>query len=37
MQYFETSAKMDKNVREVMNHMMGKVYEKMFSSGGSNG
>ena len=30
MEYFETSAKLDKNVREVINHMMTKVYDKMF-------
>ena len=37
MEYFETSAKLDKNVREVINHMMTKVYDKMFLQAASNG
>jgi hypothetical protein len=36
MEYFETSAKLDKNVREVINHMMGKVYDKMFVQASTN-
>ena len=36
MEYFETSAKLDKNVREVINHMMTKVYDKMFLQAASN-
>ena len=35
MQYFETSAKLNKNVDELINHMMEQVYAKMFSA--SNG
>lgn len=30
MEYFECSAKLNKNVKEVINHMMSKVYDKMF-------
>ena len=32
MPYFETSAKLNKNVDELINHMMENVYSKMFSS-----
>ena len=37
MEYFETSAKLDKNVREVINYMMTKVYDKMFLQAPPNG
>ncbi len=33
MQYFETSAKLDKNVHELIEYMMAQVYEKMFGAG----
>ena len=33
MEYFETSAKLNKNVDEVINHMMEQVYKRMFSNG----
>ena len=31
MKYFETSAKLNKNIDELMQHLMEKVYQKMFS------
>jgi GTPase SAR1 family protein len=30
MQYFETSAKLNKNIDELMQHLMEQVYKKMF-------
>jgi len=34
MPYFETSAKLNKNVDELISHMMEQVYEKMFTGEG---
>lgn len=31
MKYFETSARLNKNIDELMMHLMEKVYQKMFS------
>ena len=33
MKYFETSAKLNKNIDELMAHLMEEVYKKMFASG----
>ena len=33
MKYFETSAKLNKNIDELMQHLMEKVYQKMFADG----
>lgn len=33
MPYFETSAKLNKNVDELMNYMMEQVYQKMITAG----
>ena len=30
MKYFETSAKLNKNIDELMSHLMEEVYQKMF-------
>ncbi len=32
MEYFETSAKLDKNVHELIEYMMAQVYDKMFGA-----
>lgn len=33
MQYFETSAKLNKNIDELMQHLMEQVYKRMFNDG----
>ena len=33
MKYFETSAKLNKNIDELMQHLMEEVYKKMFEEG----
>ena len=33
MKYFETSAKLNKNIDELMAHLMEEVYKKMYASG----
>ena len=33
MRYFETSAKLNKNIDELMQHLMERVYQKMFANG----
>ena len=33
MKYFETSAKLNKNIDELMAHLMEEVYKKMFAGG----
>ncbi len=37
MKYFETSAKLNKNIDELMQHLMERVYQKMFQEGGDDG
>ena len=32
MQYFETSAKLNKNIDELMQHLMEQVYKRMFNN-----
>jgi len=34
MEYFETSAKNNINIQELMNHIMDKVYENLYASNG---
>ena len=33
MKYIETSAKLNKNIDELMSHLMEEVYKKMYASG----
>ena len=33
MKYLETSAKLNKNIDELMSHLMEEVYKKMYASG----
>ena len=33
MHYFETSAKLNRNIDELMQHLMEQVYQKMFNEG----
>jgi GTPase SAR1 family protein len=37
MKYFETSAKLNKNIDELMQHLMEKVYQKMFADQSEEG
>ena len=37
MKYFETSAKLNKNIDELMTHLMERVYQKMFQENVDDG